>query len=61
MCQNIALSILWGAAFCKGRHMGFACFTECPRKGSHVQPLAAVIDKVSAAMATDQENVPVAE
>ena len=58
MCQNISLSILGGAAFCKLYHAGFTRFTEFPRKGFHVHPLTSLIDKEAVAMATVRGPVP---
>ena len=43
--------ILEDAAFCKYRHMGFACFVEHPRNGSHIHPSALVTDKEALLMA----------
>ena len=40
-------------------HMGFACFAECPRKGSHVHSLAALIYDMDEAMVTAWEPAPV--
>ena len=55
--RNVALLILGGAAFFKLWHMGFSCFKDCPWKGSHTHPSAAVEKKVAAAMATDRVPV----
>ena len=51
VCWNVVLTILGGAAFCKSWNLGFSCFSKGLQKGSHTQPLAAMVDKVSAAMA----------
>ena len=50
--QNIALPILGGAELCKHWNLGFYCFIECPRKGSHIHPSTAVADKVTTEMAS---------
>ena len=50
VCQNAALPILGGVEFCKRWHMGLSCFREFPKKGSHVQPSVAVVEKFAQAM-----------
>ena len=55
--QNVKLPILGGAAFWKRWHLGFSCFKKCPCKGSHIHPLAAVVDKVAGVMMTDWDPV----
>ena len=61
MCCNIALPIPGGSAFYKRCHMGFTCFEECPRKGSHIHALVLVTNEVDLAMATAWDPAPVAD
>ena len=58
ICWNIALPIVGGGAFYKRRNMGWNCFLEFPRRGSHVSPLVAIINKMAAAMATTRVPQP---
>ena len=38
---------------------GGDCILECPRRGSHINPLTGIVDKVAAAMATTRAPLPV--
>ena len=52
ICWNAALPLVGGTTFCKRWHVVRNCFSECPWRGSQVNPSAAIIDEVAAAMAT---------
>ena len=56
--HNISLPIIGEAVFCKLWHMGRNCLLECPRRGSHVSPSAAIIYKVASAMSTAHAPLP---
>ena len=54
LLRTFALPTLGGATWCKRWHHGGRCFENCPRRGSHRAPSAAVCTVVADALAQER-------